>query len=268
MKRLILIIITVFIFVSCQKNVTVTENTLISTPVKKIIKQWSDNILTEEILDTQNELINIDGNTSSWGLINDNSWKLDLVEILSIEDQYCLSKWWKIERSSKNKYCIFESDNKINKCEINMYYNEKCSSNLIFKDEILGIKEKIIKNINKKVVIGNVNENTWIEKKELSFSLNSSIKKQVNDKKNEFNIVKIKMWKSWKYYIQTNNNWDTILTVTRNDWKKRSIFKWVYNNNVEVIDYELMVNKQVKVFYNIWDSTKEQIIDLNEILID
>lgn len=103
----------------------------------------------------------------------------------------------------------------------------------------------------------NEDSNTW------TIDKNTSTKSSNNSALSP--ILKSSTWLTWTYYM-TN----TSLKVQTSSWETITLFssKDVGTGSIDIDDFELMVNKQVKVFYYPWDSKvrQEKIIDLNNII--
>ena len=280
MKKIILIIWMIFILSSCFV-VTKNEATINTNKVEEV-----KNIVVEEYSNTWEVLDELWTN-NSWTFISDewstNSWEiieLEKKEILSIEEQYCVSKWGKLVDYDDTKICYTTDEYGLLKCAINIFYYDMCRSKTVI------IKEGIIVWLPKKVSIVQEKkvESTWSLEVELWIETKDTTEVGIieNDNESENNlseeeiiepkttIVKEIQWKSWKYYILVSEEWTTDFRMVTNEWNNISLFKWNTNfweESIIIYDYELMINKQIKVFYYKWtNKTKEEkIIDLNNI---
>lgn len=183
-------------------------------------KKWEFN----EIIYEKDFFINFIGSKET--MSTDKIFEKVNEEILSIEEQYCISKWLKIWLDNNlNKVCI-KSD--WTKCSLDLFYKDKCSVKLSI----------------------NIFENNKEEVKILTW------------------ITNIQIWKSWKYFLEDWINLNNSLKFIDNNLKEIILFPEIWDNKVEITNYELMYNKQIKVFYIELKSmiNNEIIIDLNSIL--
>jgi len=110
--------------------------------------------------------------------------------------------------------------------------------------------------------VSKITTSTWSLSNEDSTTntLTTMNEKSSNEEKIKTWTTKIETWLSWTYYIDSWNFY-----VKTNSWVVRPVFAWTPEQTV--YDFELLINKQVKVFYYNWENNKEDtIIDMNTIL--
>jgi len=300
MKKIILIISTFFLLTSC---LVVSKND-IETNKEPIVE--STNIIVEDKTNTWKTLTwNIDK-----GIIDTGNWKTLTGEVLgeekqeklTIEEQYCVSKWWKLVTEKDRKICYTTDDKWLLKCEVKIFYFDMCRSKWVTTENwVIVWMKKIIDIVEKKKDIVNTwslkfdlevdskDEKTENKSKEetkiLSWSSSISQEKEVikeqnnkeqNNKEQKDNldkgtyIVKELQWKSWKYFILVWTDWSTDFRMVTNSWANISLYSWKSNSWIDtrvIYDYELLINKQIKVFYYKWEekNKEEKIIDLNNL---
>ncbi len=237
----------------CRDKTAIIEKWIIvSLPnVKKVVKSNETVIISE--------------------LKNDNNLEKQDIET-KIEDQKTKNLWnWFLFKEDNNNKYLYLQDKLITKLDKTWKLLMSTNSGNIFAFNIYSnmTDPEPIKIIN--VDISNKSFTESIIKVVVPEKTNSwvteDILKDTNNWDNNVDsslesISKQKSWKSWIYYI---NDWK--LWLENSDWEKKSLF---WDNSVDIYNYELMLNKQVKIFYYVWEDKKqeEKIIDISGFLIN
>ncbi len=291
MKKLFLIIFMLFFMVSCQWNFGKLKNTLDNS--------FSGSNGIVELDNQSGSELNESSENTGWNL--DENWNelnLDsIAKILTIEEQYCKSKWWKVTSIDNKNICYITDEIGLLKCEVSVFYQDKCRTKSIINKNwiIIGfIWQTKTPNIGDIKMIENKN-NTVIRKVETSLQADNKkiLEKQWEVKQNmqevlkedtlveektltevktlpnikalteikTWNISKLKIWKSGTYYI---SGWD--LKMETASWGIKTLVSAMdfWTGEVDLFDFVLLTNKQIKVLYYTWADKKqeEKIIDL------
>jgi len=81
-------------------------------------------------------------------------------------------------------------------------------------------------------------------------------------KTNRLNIRNIKLWKNGIYFTEHWENWYSNLIMIDNNKNEKVLYKGKpdsWDNTIIIENYELLVNKQIKVFYEKWYKLKKEI---------
>ena len=241
----------VFLLSSCMNKQEPLPK-LESTPVTKTVVKTD----TQEVPDYWNEKFQeqieeqIEHKDYSW---KDEEFEKQVhkkEEITPLSEQYCIAKWWKVETKiiagKEIKNCISEF---WETCSIEFFYiNEWC----------VKMPEK------------SISSKTQEQKNDSTLTFSLEEKSQTGSEQNDEEIINqniilnTQVGKSGTYYIVFDPDWISYFQVRRNDGAIKTIFWWV--ENIEITDYELMLNKQVKVMYIEADESLEKVIDLTNIL--
>lgn len=278
MKKII-IIVWIFILSSCghlwdlknqyleypnsnniSKEGNISTWIVLNDNIKEKINTWQIiinivDILTWSIVNTGS----LDSETFTWS--SDDIWKIIKKEILSIEEQYCLSKWGKVVLHEGKKICYTTDLKWLLKCDVDLFYNEQCRDkfsiieNGIVVDIVIIEEEPEIEVIN----TWSLNIELWVNK--IADNTVISEKKVIITE----TIIKEQQWRSWKYFIIVYSDWKTELKMITNEWVSKSIFSKDILQNA-IYNYELLINKQIKVFYYwTWNIKSEETVDLNNL---
>jgi len=93
----------------------------------------------------------------------------------------------------------------------------------------------------------------------------------------QFSPLIIKKWKSWVFILFINSTKTTELIFINNNWDRKILDKWFTEKIKDtymdfkiikrIYDFELMINKKVKIFYTEDNIKKEKIIQIDKVSI-
>ena len=202
----------------------------------------------EPIVDiAQNSIESSTGDTNlesdSWIIDDSETVKSDedLWKVLSMEEQYCKSKWGKIAFVDETNVCFVTDDIGLLKCDVNIFYLDKC------RDKSAKIKNWIVVDADKTVVktvkkVENTNE------KEVLSTGNEKNKSNViveNPIKETTAIVQKNLWSGFIFKEDGTSKYlylgDKLITQFDKNWK---ILMWL--NNWDIYPFNIYLDKTDK----------------------
>lgn len=223
MKKLFIVFIITFFLGSCsissvkylsnklinnEDNLTLDSASEKNTRKQSSVNSWSlienTDIWLEEVEESETD--------------NENEW---ITKVLSIEEQYCKSKWWKVI----DEICYATDEIWLIKCNINVFYLDMC------RDKTAKIENWIVVSI------------PWYAKKtQLNNVANQTVKEEKNDEKNKIewekeNKLKYDLSESIESEDSTNDKEESSkFLVEKNIWnwfifKEDETNKYLFLNN-------------------------------------
>ena len=245
MKKILILISLLFLLISCWENKELNNDEVIinndnKTNVIENKTEDNSNLINENINEEKPEKLTIINNE----LNNDNN------------NSEIIKDYW--------SWLIYKKD----KNNLFLYFNKEN----VFKDKRNISFDINTNNIHKDLLVLTKYDNA--DEKELGFPTGSIIFNKLNKNYYFLNYhywykSKFLLWENGIYFIVWWQNWYSDLRMITNKWKDISLFKWKEDNwkeTIEVYDYELLLNKKIKVFYTKWliKEKKEKIINLEE----
>lgn len=224
MKKLFIITFILLFIVSCVWNFEKWEE-LEEDPLSSALDINEDNIQLTGWLEQED---------SSWNLDETSSWNFeDRTKVLSIEEQYCVSKWWKVVSDNDKNICFITDEIGLLKCEVNVFYQDKCrSKSAVIKDWVVISFAGQEKNITSNISSNNLNQSKLqtekIEQKDsqkiVETEKNTTLEKITeNTSKNKIEEQK---------YLVEKNLWNWFI------FKESETNKHIYLNNTLLITEE------------------------------
>lgn len=244
--------VNVFYLDMCRdKTAKIEDWVVVSIP--SMAKKNKINSISESITKDKNKLL--ENNVSNNNEIVD-SKKVENIDNITEDDvpKYIVEKklwnWFIFKEDDNNKYLFLNTKlitklSKSSKIMMNSSGDEKVISFNIYSN-------KSDSSPSKTLYIDMESESLTEKKVDKTSTQTGDIETTTKTQVDNTSMINTKSGKSGTYFI---SGWD--LKIKTSSWNVKTIFSW---NNI--YDYELMVNKQIKVYYNSWSQKEEKIINL------
>lgn len=249
--------VNVFYLDMCRdKSAKIEDWVVVSIP--SMAKKNKINSISESIKKDENKLL--EKNLSDVIVDTKKVENIDKkIENISKEDvtKYIVEKklwnWFIFKEDDNNKYLFLNSKlitklSKSSKIMMNSSDDEKVISFNIYSN-------KSDSSPSKTLYIDMESESLTEKNIDKTSTQTGDIASTTKTESDTTSMTNSKSWKSWTYFI---SGWD--LKIKTVDWDIKTIFSAQGSSNI--YDYDLMVNKQIKVYYNSWSQKEEKIINL------
>lgn len=245
--------VSVFYLDKCRdKSAIIKDGVVVSLPKREMVIDWVKTWTSSVSLQSNNILLNKQEEKKNYTETNLWSWFT-----FRVDDTYKYLYLWdklitKVEKSGKimmwlNNWDIYPFDVYVDKTDAKP--TKIVNVNIINKT----FTEKST------WFVSLVKTSSWTAIENNSFSSTKEPEKNTAVDTKPTITSKTQVWLTWTYYM----SWQDLVVKT-SSWTVKTIFSW---NWWIVVDYELLVNKQVKISYFTTENVKsEKIVDLTKIL--